>query len=111
MLPAVLNSEERDAELLGGLDAQQLSAVMSLSDAFAPGSPTPEGVIRTNCIPLTRANECKEESCRGLFALTCRLNHSCAGASNARSFFCSAQNCQESVVYCLHHFASFSLGP
>jgi len=100
VLPAVLlNSAslqaERDAELLRDLDAQQLTAVLSLSDAFAPDGPTPDGIIRTNCIPLTRGDECKEESSRGLFALTCRLNHSCAGASNARSFFPCFDTCGE----------------
>jgi len=37
-------------------------------------------------ILVLQESDFTEECSRGLFALTCRINHACAGASNARSY-------------------------
>lgn len=87
VLDAINSLHITDEHHIQHLSPEKSTAIWQLSDSSQGAShrpPTLPGIIRTNCIPLTRKNESKDESGRGLFALTCRINHACAGASNAR---------------------------
>ena len=64
---AIVDAQVR--ELIPQLPKARHAAVMGLSDATFPEAVTPLGIWRTNGMP------CGDDS--GLFALACRINHSC----------------------------------
>lgn len=63
-----------------------------LSDCHSPDNPTPETIYKTNAIPLGATNSGIHITRSGLFARTCRLNHSCT--PNARYIWNATLQCE-----------------
>jgi hypothetical protein len=70
-------------ERFDALSGAKKETVMSLTDAFRfDGEPSLRGIINSNGLPIGHADDEARTPQQALFALTCRLNHSCK--SNAR---------------------------
>ena len=71
-----MEARQKVALIVAGLNPPVRNIIMKLSDWRTPDEPTAWGISPTNGIPLGDTSQ-DEIQDGGIFALTCRLNHSC----------------------------------